>query len=336
MIWCLSLWEYEGEPMKNKIKQILKKIYKIKDENWNEHLISIEKEKDVFTTYWERPKYISDISVFDKGYSSQEIAILLQGQIISENHFTLETVKLYSYYYPECPIIVSTWLNENEIELKAIKRIPNVHIVLSEVPKISGPGHVNYQRKNSLEGILLAKKMNCKYVLKSRTDQRMYANDSIQYLKRLIDCFPLKINADAKGRIAACNLSTIKNRLYNICDMLLFGFTEDMEKYFSPKEAADLHDNVFLPDEFDNPVEYAKLRKGEIYFATHYIEACGFELKWTFEDSDYYRNQLFIIFDSESVDQFWPKYNRKEYKWRRYNTEKYDLATFKDWFINQS
>lgn len=302
-------------------------------------LMNKEKKEESYLTYWSRPKKINSIKYFKESFSNEKIAIILQGQILCDDHFTLETVKLYSALYPKSPIIVSTWYDElknKKKEIELIEKEKNVFMVYSDYPSVSGHGHINYQRKNTLAGIEYAEQIGCEYVLKTRTDQRLYANDTILFLKTLVDTFPLTIQAEAKGRIAVCSLSTIKNRLYNICDMLLFGYIEDLKRYFSPKEASDLPQNMVWPNEFKDPVAFARIRPGEIYFATHYIENCGFELKWTFEDSDYFRNNLFIVFDSESVDQFWPKYNRKEYMWRSYNTDKFDLASFKDWYIHQN
>lgn len=327
------------------IKKYIKKLIllndkirkmKLEEEELNiENIMScLSKDKENYYTYARRPINVKNVNYRSPSYSSKEIAIVLQGQIIVKDHFTLQTVELYHRLYPESIIIVSTWDNENAEELALIKKIHNTHIVKSVYPSVSGHGHINYQRLNSMNGILKAKELGCKYVLKSRTDQRLYANNVILFFKELIEKYPLTINCNAKGRIAVCSLSTLKDRLYNICDMLLFGYIEDMLKYFSPAEAPEFIEGS-LPDENIDPIGFAKARPGEIYFATHYIENCGFRLKWTFDDSDYYRNNLFIVFNSESVDQFWPKYGHKEYLWRSYISNPHEIVTFEDWFVHQ-
>lgn len=329
--------------VKNILKDFLYRRYskfknyksKVQSNELEEIMELLNQDKDYYYTYAKRPRCTDEISYRSPSYSSSKIGIVIQGQIIVKDHFTLETVKLYHKLYPECPIIVSTWNDEDEQELEQIGNVENTYIVKSDYPEISGHGHINYQRLNSMNGILKAGELGCEYVLKNRADQRLYANNVILYLKTLVDRFPLTIKCNAKGRIAVCSLSTMKNRLYNICDMLLFGYTEDMLKYFSPKEAPYYPKDTKVPDERLHPVEYAKIRQGEIYFATNYIENCGFELKWTFEDSDYYRNNLFIIFDTESVDQFWPKYGSKEYLWRSYTSYPHEMATFEDWLVHQ-
>lgn len=287
-----------------------------------------------FKTYWERPKYSKIINYHTNAYSSKKIGIILQGPLLIENDFTIETVRLYRHLYAECPIIVSTWKGENESCLKKLKKIERVYVIQSDLPTISGHGNINYQKVSTIAGIEYAKELGCSYVLKSRTDQRLYANNNIEFFYKLVNIFPLKMECNAKKRIIVCSLSTIRNRLYNLCDMLLFGDIEDMWKYFSPPDAPSYIEGS-LPDEKNDPVGFAQMRPGEIYFATHYIESCGFKLKWTYEDSDFFRNSMFIVVDSEAIDQFWPKYNRKEYMWRNYLGNKYDIVGFKEWLINQ-
>lgn len=321
--------------LKNYFSKIEKYKYDIEDADVESLLAILNKDKEYYYTYAKRPVNINNINYRSPSFSACEIGIVIQGQIILKDHFTLQTIELYHKLYPYCPIIVSTWSDEDKTEIMKIKNIDNVHIVLSDYPKVSGHGHINYQRLNSMKGIIKAKELGCKYVLKNRTDQRLCANNVILYLKNLIDRFPLTIKCNAKGRIAVCSLSTLKDRLYNICDMLLFGYTEDLLMYFSPKEAPAFFGDSTLPDEVKDPVAYAQARPGEIFFATNYIENCGFELKWTFEDSDYYRNNLFIVFNTESVDQFWPKYGKKEYLWRSYSSNPHEIATFEDWFVHQ-
>lgn len=321
--------------MKNKSWSVIYKKINLK----KQHLMDYKYKKEekigkAFKTYWYRPKKARDISYISKSESFKNIGIVIQGPILLENSFTLETVKLYKKLYPNCPIIVSTWSDENESELKRIKECGGI-VVQSSYPEIQGHERVNYQKESSLTGIRLAKKMGCKYVLKSRTDQRIYGNNVMDYFKKLINYFPLKIDTKANKRIICCSLCTIKNRLYNISDMLLFGDINDMERYFNPKDALNTVSGLKRFNEFKEPIKWAKTRPGEIFFSTNYIENCGHKLKWTYEDSDYYRNQLFIVVDSEAIDLFWPKYTRKEYMWRSYTDEPFETVGFKDWFGDQ-
>ena len=294
----------------------------------------MEKHSNYFNTYWSRPKKSIEINYTTKAISFKNVGIVIQGPLLLKDNFTVETVKLYKKNYPECPVIVSTWKNEDNNTLNNIKSLGAV-VVVSDYPEIQGHERVNYQKRSSLLGIKKAKKLGCEYVLKTRTDQRIYANNVMEYFKDLVEQFPLKIKTRANKRIICCSLSTIKNRLYNISDMLLFGDIDDMELYFNPCDAPNTESGLKIYDEKKEQVKWAKTRPGEIYFSTNYIENCGHKLKWTYQDSDYYRNQLFIVVDSEAIDLFWPKYTRREYMWRSYTGLPFETVGFKDWFIEQ-
>ena len=313
----------------------IKNKYRSKKAQWRDYCYKKRDDySNDFLTYWNRPKYSRVIHYRKNSKSSSEVGIVLQGPLLLKDHFTLESVKLYKQLYPKCPVIVSTWKNENADELKKIRDAGGI-VLLSDYPIVRGHERVNWQKKSSITGIRYAKEIRCKYVLKSRTDQRIYGNDVMNYFKSLIDFFPIKISSKANKRIICCSLSTISNRIYNISDMLLFGDIDDMILYFNPVDAEDRVPGWQIFDEKKEPVKYAQARPGEIYFATHYLENCGFTLKWTFEDSDYYRNQMFIVVDAEAIDLFWPKYTRKEYMWRSYTGLPFETVGFKDWFVAQ-
>lgn len=320
--------------MKKIIKKIHNKLFYKKKEWVDKSYKKREWNSPFFKTYWYRPKKTDSINYLSQSDSSKSIGIVLQGPLLLKDNFTVETVKLYKKLYSDSPVIVSTWKDEDSNTIEKLKKIGAI-IVLSNYPKIQGHERVNYQKYSSLAGIKKAKKMGCNYVLKSRTDQRIYGNNVMNYFKNLIAYFPIKISTKANKRIICCSLSTIKNRLYNISDMLLFGDIEDMELYFSPNDAANTESGLKIYDEKKEQVKWAQSRPGEIFFSTNYLENCGHQLKWTYEDSDYYRNQLFIVVDAEAIDLFWPKYTRREYMWRSYTGEPFETVGFKDWFNDQ-
>lgn len=318
----------------NFFQKVYHKINYEKEKINDSHYKRAEFHSRYFKTYWKRPKKSSQINYLSPSSSFKNIGIVIQGPLLLKDNFTVETVKLYKKLYPQCPVIVSTWIDGDNDTIKKLRK-DGALVVQSEYPKIQGHERVNYQKKSSLAGIKMAKKKGCEYVLKTRTDQRIYANNVMEYFKDLVEQFPLKIKTRANKRIICCSLSTIKNRLYNISDMLLFGDVDDMELYFNPKDAPNTQSGLTIYDEKKEQVKWAKTRPGEIFFSTNYIENCGHKLKWTYQDSDYYRNQLFIVIDSEAIDLFWPKYTRREYMWRSYTGLPFETIGFKDWFIEQ-
>lgn len=283
----------------------------------------------IYPTFSFRPVKTSRISCLSQDLKQLEkISIVLQGPLQTKNNFTLETVKLYKKYYPLSPIIISTWDNS---DIQLIKKIQEAGAIvcLSKLPENKGRGNINCQRISSLAGIEKARAIGCSHILKTRTDQRLYANNVLTYLLNILNLFPLKLNTKAHSRIISTSNCTFSDRLYNISDLCLFGTIDDMQRYFScPEDTLNIPKNVI----YNNPVDFAQSRPGEIYFSTHYFENLGFKLDWTFEQSKYFLKELFVIIDCESLDMFWPKYVNIEYRWRNYG-QRNDLQqiTFRDW-----
>lgn len=284
--------------------------------------------KNSFFTHWERPKYEKDIILPSDTIAENQCGVLLQGKVLLEDDFTIETIKLYKKAFPCSPIVLSTWKNERKEVINKAEAAGAI-ICLSNDPDFPGDNNENRQRISSFSGITKLEELGCKYVLKSRTDQRIYGINIFPFFLSLLDGFPIEIVSKARKRIVSTSLSTFSNRLYNISDMLLFGEVEDMKRFFSPPEYRSK--DIEIP--YDQ-IEYSKLRRGEIYFTSHYIESCGHKLMWSIEDSDYYRRELFVIIDSSGIDLYWPKYSNAEYRWRRYQPDLLREVTFKDWFID--
>lgn len=281
--------------------------------------------KSIFT-YHIRPQFAEDYEIEQSDFAKgKKVGIIVQGNICYKYNFTFETIKLYKKLYPTCYIVLSTWNNEDPLLIKKIELL-GVDVILSEYPNNAGNGHLNYQLKSTAEGIYFLKKKGCEYILKTRTDQRICSEMNITYLLDILKVYPSSRITNA-GRIVVCSNGCFFGRLYNVTDMLLFGKTKDIEMYFSAPQ--DLRDSIDYSQK--DQVEYSKKRPGEIYLTTSYIERLGFELKWTAEDSDFYMKELFVIVDSESMDWIWLKYNRREYKWRLYNSRFLRPITHKDW-----
>ncbi|MCM1498986.1 MAG: WavE lipopolysaccharide synthesis family protein [Clostridium sp.] len=263
-----------------------------------------------------------------------DIAIVIQGPIKYEDDFTLETVKLYRKMFPNCLVIVSTWSDEDVGMLNKISELGAV-VLESDMPEhMTGLDFsVNLQRKNTLKGMEYAFRQGVKYCVKTRCDQRFYSNKALEYCREMLESIPLgDNNVSAKGRVISSSLGTFINRYYNVSDLFLFGYTEDLLLYFSCPE--DLREHI-ISEPAKNMLEYCKRLTGEIWFSTHYLEKIGHKLLWTREDSNYVFSKIFIIIDAESIDLFWPKYTESEYRWRRYNKGEMILEqlSFADWFL---
>lgn len=293
----------------------------------------IEKIFGVYWTYWIRPIKQKNITRSNDCYSDESVAIVLQGPIIIENDFTYETLCLYRKKFPRCRLIVSTWDDTDTSVINRIKTVDGVQVITSTKP-IPGRGNINMQKVSTLAGIQCAADMGCKYLLKTRTDHRIYGDETIAFCIKLLEKFPAKGNINARGRLITTNMGTFKSRLYNICDMFIFGYLDDVYRYFNAPTVDNLPDG-FRYDESDM-VEYAKARPGEIHFTVNYLEQSGHNITWTIEDSDYIRNNYFIVVDNSSLDILWPKYDHKEYRWKSYDKDfNLQQCSFSEWVSNQ-
>lgn len=294
----------------------------------------LEKYENLLQAYWSyttRPMYSKTITRGTNGYSDASVAVVLQGPIINKNNFTYETLKLYVRRYPNCKLIVSTWKGSDSYN--EFEKLKNVYVCLSDKP-VPGRGNINMQKVSTLAGIEKAKELGCNYVLKTRTDHRIYGEEVIKFCLKMIERFPVKGDIKAKSRLITISTGTFKSRLYNICDMFLFGHIEDIEQFFNAPTVGNLPVG-FKYDESD-VVEYAKSRPGEIHFTVNYLEKCGHEVLWTKEDSDFVRNNYFIVIDNSTLDILWPKYDHKEYRWKSYDEKFYlQQCTFTEWMSNQ-
>ncbi len=286
--------------------------------------------KTHFLTYHQRPHNTTDINVFSDAIRHQpKTAIVLQGPIVHHRDFTLQTIQLYHRLFPDCEIILATWQTEDQDYLKLFD-LPKTHIILSQPPKLAGVANINYQLISSQAGTQLAQDIGCQYVLKTRTDQRMYAPNVMEFLLQTVRHFAIHPKYKPHQRIVSMSLNSFKYRLYSLSDMFIFGRTDDVLLYFS----APL-DTRRRPKAVTSLRDVSKQNFCEVYLATHYLKAIGFKVTWSLRNSWQALADCFAIIDSESLDLFWPKYQQwLEYRYRTYDQllNKQTLD-YKEWFI---
>ena len=291
-----------------------------------------EKQSNFFFTYHLRPKannYISNKNVTLWSSYSDEIGILLQGPLVNEDHFTIETIKLYKKIFPSCKIVLSTWKDESAELINQIRKL-EVDIVLNDKPKYAGLSNINFQIASTSAGIKKLEELKCRYILKSRTDQRIYSSNAINFCYEAMINFPLENILHQKNRIISFNLNTFKYRLYGLSDMINFGHTDDMKKYWciepDNRHSADL-------DVPKTMLEFAKQRYAEVYFVTSFLKNIERGIQWTLEDSWKVISEHFVVLDTSAIDLLWKKYTHKEYRHEDYISIHNSQLNFSDWLI---
>lgn len=166
-----------------------------------------------------------------------DIAIVLQGAVLNVDDFTLETCKLYKKNFPECILILSTWEGDKIAKEQEYLEL-GVVIVKSTKPKHTGIGNINLQVKSTNAGILKAKELGAKYVLKCRSDQRFYRNNFLQYLLSQISLYPIidANNVLQQNERLVVLQSVVGASLFipfHICDFMYFGKIDDVQRLFN-------------------------------------------------------------------------------------------------------
>lgn len=256
-------------------------------------------------------------------------AFVIQGPVLAEDDFTLESLKLYANNYPDVDLILSTWEGTEESILAPIRDL-GVKIVLSSPPAYPGNSNFNYQHVSTKAGLDRAKEEGVDYILKTRTDQRFYGHDLVAYMQALIRQFPVEGTSRMKGRLVAAALDSFKYRLYSISDMFLFGHAQDVALMWDVPP--DSRPRLDLPSDILN---WSKGQVCEVYLVVELMRKLGREPNWTLADSWKTYRDLFCIVDNSVLDLYWGKYQFwKEYRYRSYGNEltNEELA-WKDWLL---
>lgn len=161
-------------------------------------------------------------------------AIVMQGPVLYEDDFTLETLYRYRKIYPDTPIILSTWVGEVTDEFSYLATSINIFILENETPAETGPSNIKYQLKSSLEGIKAAKEFgDIWYVMKTRTDQRILKPDFLSYFRALLRTFPCGGKELSERIVFLGGWNSMVTFPYRISDFMAFGTIADLFNYYS-------------------------------------------------------------------------------------------------------
>lgn len=283
-----------------------------------------------YTSVLSRPKtaaQIHTVSMFAP--LKEKVAIVIQGPVVEEHNFTIETIRMYKKNYPDHVIIVSAW-NDTPEQVARQLEDEQVIVLLNSKPDKSGALNINFQIRSSLRGIEKAKELGCTYVYKTRSDQRLYATDMTHYLLAVLRQFPLSgITTPQNYRLISSSMTTLKYRPYGIGDMLMFGEINDMLLYWDSKP----DDRKMTKEDIPalSVLETAKLKLAETYLCTNFLDKIGYTYDFTLSDSQHVYRSLFYSVDFELLKLFWYKYNwRDESRYDYFQAHTYELLREKD------
>lgn len=304
-------------------------------------LIRITRASDQFLTYTQRPKFGGQIidqaepETFD-----EPMAIVMQGPIVTQDDFTAETLRIYRRNMPGVRLVLSTWNDTPEADLAPI-RAEGVTVVLSEKPGVPGLFNINMQLVSAGAGIVRAHEDGAFWIMKTRTDQRLYRPNVMGFLAAMARKFPPTGGFDQRNRIIGVGHGTLKYAPYHVTDQTVFGHADDMVCYWTPglraKELPD-HWPTTPAEVYDRiPIgELCRFGAAESYIASSFLERIGRPMTWTLRDSWEAYRDCFAFVDYATTDFFWHKVQTGTFRefinvydtiWTR------NELTFADWML---
>jgi len=271
-----------------------------------------------FVTLLIRPKKYFRRDTPSVSAEDMSAAILIQGQIVQDGQFTIETIRLYRKIFPRIPLFVATWDTESAEDLRVIASL-GANIILCKKPSGTGFLNFNLQLETAVKGLEAVRKLGVATVLKTRSDQRIYNRFSIVFLQAMLLQFPTRNNVSCKGRIFILSTTTLTNFPLHVCDMLQYGFIDDICKFwgvpaheeeidrerFVSEMVGKLHVSEMLTRESSIP----EVCLGRFYASLLYGEESLSDPKYVYQRLI---NEALGIVDQGQLDLSWPKYNSIE------------------------
>ena len=257
-------------------------------------------------------------------YTIPSLCIVIQGPIVKENDFTLETCKIYKKIFNNSEtIILSTWDTEDKKYLKNFEAI-GVKVLLSKAPDFAGRANLNYQILSTMKGLKEGEKLGCEYAIKTRTDQRFYSTNLSRDLFNLLKIYPPSPNYNMHSRLVALSFNSFKYRYYG---MFLFGNTQDMLKYWNSPLDTKKYEEYKTIKQKDLWQQYCS----ETYIASHFLKNIGVTPEYTLKHTWKIYKDLFIFIDKEILDMYWPKYTNLDSRWRLFRPNMLEEMRHSDW-----
>lgn len=242
----------------------------------------------------------------------REFGIVIQGPIVYENNFTLNSIVSYKSAFPGCKIVLSTWSKELDNELFNEFKTLDIDIITSDEPDIipvPSLTFINFQLKSTYAGLQRMKEIGVDYVLKTRTDARITSPDLldvlIQYRRRWTT------TSDKQKECIVCMPPYIPNHDYfTISDLFMCGSIEDMLQYW------------------EYPINIKYKQNPEYELSARYFTHLNINYK---SYSDFINGiaKYFIVLD---IDQYmmWNKYDHSSFA-TRYNLPLDTFLSHQEW-----
>lgn len=282
-----------------------------------------ENHVDQFITFHLRPRHAHSMTTWqsDPFPALSSWALVLQGPVCIEQDFTLETIRLYKNMFPGSTIILSTWEGEYSEYIEQYIVPENIEIVYSTKPPYAGPTNINFQIVSARAGIERAKELGAMYAMKTRTDQRIYEKNSLEFITNTLIYFPASARSGQQKRLTFVH-GLPKFSPYQFADLCMGGHIDDMLEYWQVPEVKEGEASAFFVS--------------EVYLATSFLTKKGWSLDWSTKQLWEIYRECLVPIDWYMFDLYWHKYERhREHRDRiayTIATPRLDLLRFSEWF----
>lgn len=282
--------------------------------------------------------------------SMSDTAIILQGPIMYDDDFTLETLYRYRMIYPDTLIVVSTWTNEPTHFFMYLATSVNILVIESQMPQDTGAANIKCQLTSTRAGLDAVKEFpNIKYAIKTRSDQRIFLPDFLLFLRNMQVNFKCSEKELSDRLVFLGGWNSMCSFPFRVSDFMVFGALHDLEKYYSCSgdspylERNYASQNAFNEHtikigsriQFDNidvllsvsteERKYLNERNKNSFDPETYICCTFYEnyiLKRALCDNDdrlehywHFLKKYAIVVNADQLMLFWHKYKFQKYNW---------------------
>ena len=294
-----------------------------------------------YTTFHQRPKQSDQIGTWPEPDCAVEgCAIVMQGPIAKDDDFTLETLRLYRRNMPNAILILSTWKDEDQAQLAQVAAF-GVIVVQSDKPSVPGLFNLNMQLVSAGAGVRKAVDAGARWILKTRTDQRLYEPNALPFLIGMAETFPIVIPSEQRYRIIGVGHGSLKFAPYHVTDQTVFGNALDMLAYWTPQlQDADVAKRWTGDREYiycNNSIgSLCRETVAESYLASRFLIRMDRKLDWTIQDSWAAYRDHFCFVDYITTDFYWEKcqtYTCAEFNKTYKNVSNRQEMGFLEWML---
>lgn len=263
--------------------------------------------------------------------------ILIQGPIITKNNFTLKTVELYNELFSNPIIALSTWEDQPTEDFESLK-LSNLIIIKNKNIEKIGPDNTNKMILTIQEGIKTLKQRGVRFLIRTRADHRIIAENCEEFLYELLHYFPLNSIDNQLYRIITLNFFTLSYIPFHISDMFQFGNINDLEEYWDAKHINQIYAAKFNNIKKIKVAEFDKYALSEIYLGIEYAKRkMGADYQYNLSSYWQMLKDRFIIIDNYMLGLICTNMTGDIFTFRNDIQGKLRKPfTFKDWFLLQS